>query len=95
MNPSTPDPDQASEHGHPLPGSAEARESEIPEHLVRDKGLGDDPKERVQPRSDAVTPEGEPYPAGPGSDAPGELIEDQTEHQDRGQSAVETEGDPG
>jgi hypothetical protein len=49
--------------GHPLPGSDEARHNEIPEHLERDKGRGDDPAAAVQPAGDAVTPDGEPYPA--------------------------------
>ena len=49
--------------GHPLPGSDEARHSEIPEHLEREKGQGDDAKAAVQPAGDAVAPDGEPYPA--------------------------------
>jgi len=47
--------------GHPLPASDEARHNEIPEHLERDKGRGDDPAAVVQPAGDAVTPDGEPY----------------------------------
>jgi hypothetical protein len=47
--------------GHPLPGSDEARHGEIPEHLGRDKGRGDDSRELVQPQKDAVNPDGEPY----------------------------------
>ena len=49
--------------GHPLPDSEEAREAEIPEHLVREKGHGDDAREAVQPAGDAVAPDGESYPA--------------------------------
>lgn len=47
--------------GHPLPRSKEARHNEIPEHLVRDKGCGDDPRPVLQPSADPVTPDGEPY----------------------------------
>ena len=47
--------------GHPLPGSDEARHNEIPEHLEREKGLGDDSKAVVQPQDEAVNPDGEPY----------------------------------
>lgn len=47
--------------GHPLPRSEEARHNEIPEHLVRDKGRGDDPRPVLQPPADPVTPDGEPY----------------------------------
>ena len=47
--------------GHPLPGSEEARHNEIPEHLERDKGRGDDPAAVVQPAGEAVNPDGEPY----------------------------------
>lgn len=46
--------------GHPLPGSGEARHNEIPEHLAREKGRGDDPGEVIQP-DEAVAPDGEPY----------------------------------
>lgn len=59
--------DEAGGQGHPLPDSAEAREDEIPEHLVREKGHGDDAHEAVQPAADPVAPDGEPYenrPAG-------------------------------
>ena len=49
--------------GHPLPDSAEARHGEIPEHLAREKGRGDDSAAAVQPAR-AVNPDGEPYPAG-------------------------------
>lgn len=45
---------------HPLPGSDEARHKEIPEHLEREKGRGDDPVKVVQPDG-AVNPDGEPY----------------------------------
>jgi hypothetical protein len=47
--------------GHPLPDSAEAREDEIPEHLVREKGHGDDAHGAVQPAGDPVAPDGERY----------------------------------
>lgn len=47
--------------GHPLPASGEARHEEIPEHLEREKGRGDDSKAIVQPQDEAVTPDGEPY----------------------------------
>ena len=48
--------------GHPLPASEEARRDLVPEHLEEEKGLGDDPAERVQPPDDAVDPDGRPYP---------------------------------
>jgi hypothetical protein len=64
----TPDQDSKSgagaetgKSGHPLPGSDEARHGEIPEHLEREKGTGDDMPEAVQPGSDPVNPDGEPY----------------------------------
>ena len=47
--------------GHPLPASREARHKEIPEHLEREKGRGDDSTEVVQPQDEAVNPGGEPY----------------------------------
>jgi hypothetical protein len=47
--------------GHPLPDSEEAREAEIPEHLVREKGHGDDARAAVQPAGDAAAPGGETY----------------------------------
>ncbi len=46
---------------HPLPRSEEARHDEIPEHLEREKGQGDDSAEAVQPAKAPVTPDGEPY----------------------------------
>ena len=49
--------------GHPLPASDEARHGEIPEHLERDKGEGDDARDAVQPAGEAVNPDGEPYAA--------------------------------
>ena len=51
--------------GHPLPASDEARHDEIPEHLEREKGKGDDPRAAVQPAGEAVNPDGEPYAAAP------------------------------
>lgn len=65
--------------GHPLPESEEARHDEIPEHLEREKGRGDDGRAEVQPAGDPVTPDGESYA----------LRRDQAEHQDRGQSSLE------
>lgn len=47
--------------GHPLPASKEARHNEVPEHAVQQKGRGDDPPRLVQPVSDPVDPDGEPY----------------------------------
>ena len=52
--------------GHPLPASAEAREGEIPEHLVRDKGHGDDAAAPSDPSAERIAPDGEPYKAGAG-----------------------------
>jgi hypothetical protein len=85
--------------GHPLPASDEARHNEIPEHLERDKGRGDDPEAVNQPADDPVTPEGERYAYGDlgrGAEQTGsedEFAQDQAAHQDRGQSDVETEGE--
>ena len=55
--------DRAGGQGHPLPDSEEAREDEIPEHLVREKGHGDDARAAVQPAGDPVAPDGESYKA--------------------------------
>ena len=92
--------------GHPLPGSDEARHNEIPEHLERDKGRGDDAAAVVQPGGDPVAPDGEAYrydDLGRGPEATGEddnekrdaedLRADQEAHQDRGQSIAESESD--
>ena len=65
--------------GHPLPQSAEAKSEAIPEHLVREKGLGEDAAEASQSESDLVGPDGEPYA----------LKRDQAAHQDRGQGWIE------
>lgn len=46
---------------HPLPRSEEARHDEIPEHLEREKGVGDDSAAPVQPAKAPVDPDGEPY----------------------------------
>jgi hypothetical protein len=54
---------EAGGQGHPLPGSDEAREDEIPEHLVREKGHGDDARAAVQPAGNPVAPDGETYEA--------------------------------
>jgi hypothetical protein len=51
--------------GHPLPDSAEAREDEIPEHLVRDKGHGDDAHAPALPEEERTAPDGKPYEVGP------------------------------
>jgi hypothetical protein len=50
--------------GHPLPESDEARHDEIPEGIEREKGLGDDGEQAIQPRGPAVNPDGEPYDEG-------------------------------
>ncbi|HEX6376324.1 MAG TPA: hypothetical protein VFZ91_11460 [Allosphingosinicella sp.] len=47
--------------GHPLPASNEARHGEIPEDIAEAKGRGDDSKPLVQPKRQAVNPDGEPY----------------------------------
>ena len=54
-------------HGHPLPASEEARRDQVPEHLVAEKVLGEDPAGRVQPAGNPVNPDGEPY-AAPGEE---------------------------
>ena len=68
--------------GHPLPGSEEARGNEIPEHLIREKGHGDDATGPIQPAGDPVAPDGESY----------EIRQDQAQHQDRGQGFREEPG---
>ena len=78
--------------GHPLPGSDEARHDQIPEHLERDKGRGDDAEARIQPPGDAGTPDGEPYSADGEAD---DLARDQAAHQTRGQSTAGTESGEG
>jgi hypothetical protein len=55
--------DQAGQ-GHPLPASDEARTDTLPEHLVREKGQGDDAEVAARPAGDAVAPDGESYPTG-------------------------------
>ena len=50
--------------GHPLPDSAEARHGEIPEHLEREKGRGDDASEAAQRPEETVAPSGEHYAGG-------------------------------
>jgi hypothetical protein len=50
--------------GHPLPASDEARTDALPEHLLREKGKGDDREEATRPAGDAVAPDGESYPTG-------------------------------
>jgi hypothetical protein len=51
--------------GHPLPDSAEAREDEIPEHIVREKGHGDDAHQPASPADERTAPDGERYEVGP------------------------------
>ena len=66
--------DRSTGKGHPLPSSEEARHGEIPEHLEREKGLGDDLAEAIQPAAEPVNPDGEPYAggnSGPGEDQAG------------------------
>ena len=65
--------------GHPLPDSDEAREDELPEHLIREKGHGEDAHEPSDPSGEAVAPDGTRYA----------LKQDQAAHQDRGQSSAE------
>ena len=55
------DPTGGAGASHPLPGSDEARHNEIPEHLERDKGRGDDAEAAIQPPGDPVAPDGESY----------------------------------
>lgn len=55
------DQDESGGRGHPLPDSSEAREDEIPEHLVREKGHGDDSHEPASPSETRMTPGGERY----------------------------------
>jgi hypothetical protein len=50
--------------GHPLPASDEARSDALPEHLLREKGKGDDEEGAARPAGDAVAPDGESYPTG-------------------------------
>ena len=61
----------ADRKGHPLPRSDEARHGEIPEHVERDKGRGDDPARVNRPAGEAVTPAGEPYRYGDLGRGPG------------------------
>jgi hypothetical protein len=51
--------------GHPLPASDEARTDTLPEHLLREKGKGDDDASAIQPAADPVAPDGEAYSNGP------------------------------
>src|SRR6476469_9919076 len=51
--------------GHPLPDSAEARSDQIPEHLIREKGHGDDAHAPASPSVERVAPDGEHYKVGP------------------------------
>jgi hypothetical protein len=54
----------AAGQGHPLPASDEARTEALPEHLLREKGKGDDEEGAARPTGDAVAPDGESYPTG-------------------------------
>ena len=80
---------------HPLPSSEEARHDEIPEHLEREKGCGDDPAEAIQPAAEPVNPDGEPYAEGNSGggqgdgDVPDGLPDGPAGHQDRGQGSAE------
>jgi hypothetical protein len=56
------DQDPEAGHGHPLPDSAEARTDLVPEHLVREKGHGDDAHAPSAPSGEAVAPDGRRYP---------------------------------
>jgi hypothetical protein len=56
--------DERGGRGHPLPDSAEAREDEIPEHLIREKGRGDDAHAPSSPSGERVAPDGESYDTG-------------------------------
>lgn len=67
--------------GHPLPRSKEARQNEIPEHLVQEKGPGDDPPPVLQPSGDPVTPDGEPYRYGDLGRGPESADRDDTEQE--------------
>jgi hypothetical protein len=50
--------------GHPLPASDEARTEALPEHLLREKGKGDDEQEAARSGGKAAAPDGESYPTG-------------------------------
>lgn len=71
--------DKARGKGHPLPDSSEAREDEIPEHLVREKGHGEGAGDADEPSGERTAPDGERY----------EIARDQAAHQDQGQSFIE------
>ena len=47
--------------GHPLPSSEEAREELVPEHLVREKGRGEDETKSSQPQDGLTAPDGRRY----------------------------------
>ena len=72
--------------GHPLPASDEARHGEIPEHLEREKGCGDDPAAQIQPGEEAVNPDGEPYRYQDLGRGPPDERQDQGERHGRRQS---------
>jgi len=52
--------------GHPLPASEEAREDLVPEHLIDEKGHGDDGAAPSAPQDAFAAPDGRPYPGGAG-----------------------------
>lgn len=56
--------DDKGESGHPLPASEEAREDLVPEHLVAEKGRGEDSAAPSMPQDEFAAPDGTPYPAG-------------------------------
>ena len=47
--------------GHPLPDSDEAREGEIPEHIVREKGGAPAEGAADEAQGERVAPDGTPY----------------------------------
>jgi len=65
--------------GHPLPASEEARTEDLPEHLVREKGQGDDAGEAVQRAGHPVDPDGKAYA----------LERDRAAHEDQSRSFIE------
>ena len=83
--------------GHPLPGSDEARHDQIPEHLIREKGRGDDSSPATRQGDDAVNPDGEAYPAGPPGpdDADDEDGEDKAIFPDRVRGVVDSRAGDG
>ena len=58
--------DDKGKSGHPLPASEEAREDLVPEHLIDEKGHGDDRAAPSAPQDAFAAPDGTPYPGGAG-----------------------------